>query len=55
MHNDNDMEKWKHANPGKGKLRIAMILWAIVRSPRFLDDASFESRLLANRTYGGNS
>jgi len=60
MHNDNDMEKWKHANPGKGKLRIAMILWAIAegavakpiaRSPRFLDDAPFESHLLANRTF----
>lgn len=62
MHND--MEEWKHANPGKGKLRIAMIFWAIalgavakliiVRSPRFLDDAPFESPLLANRTFGGN-
>lgn len=28
MHND--MEEWKHANPRKGKLRIAMILWAML-------------------------
>ncbi|BAZ25727.1 hypothetical protein NIES4073_66330 [Kalymmatonema gypsitolerans NIES-4073] len=52
MHNDNDMEEWKHANPGKGKLRIAMILWAIAKERSGKHEGNRDSGQWQSQSHG---